>query len=437
VAGKNGGGVSTDASGLGERVRTARRELGLSQAQLAGEELTKGFISQLESGQVRPSIRSLQLIASRLSKPLDYFLGDERLETHKRVAFHRLAAEAAVERREWSAVGEHVREGLDAGATAGERASLLQLLGSAEVAVRSFERAFELITEALNLVTVESDPQLVAQLFYLRGSAYAGLAQLPAATESYEACRDVIERFELVDPRLRARVCISLGTMYRRLGRASKAIASYETALSLATRSSEMELAARGYMGVAVTHYDSGELEAAIAAYQRALELFRRIQDVDFELNASQSIADIQLESGDVATAKASAERVLSRAVEVGNARNASIAEVILSRVALREGRPDEALRKASHAEQVLRETKDRGQQADALGAMAAAYEGLGKTDEADAAYKASIDMYTSVNNYADRSEMAAEYARVLKARGEIDQAFAMLELARGGATAR
>src|SRR5512132_4647890 len=86
-------------NGLGARVRAARRERGFSQAQLAGEELTKGFISQVESGLVRPSVRSLQIIATRLGKSLDYFLGDAPLAAEKRLAFHRLAAEAAAERR--------------------------------------------------------------------------------------------------------------------------------------------------------------------------------------------------------------------------------------------------------------------------------------------------------------------------------------------------
>src|SRR3989442_1647127 len=81
------------ADTLGARVRAARQERGMSQAQLAGEELTKGFISQLESGSVRPSIRSLQLIASRLAKSLDYFLGDEPLSLQKRLAFFDLAAQ--------------------------------------------------------------------------------------------------------------------------------------------------------------------------------------------------------------------------------------------------------------------------------------------------------------------------------------------------------
>src|SRR5258706_6455457 len=94
--------VSMSGQTLGERVRAARREAGLSQAQLAGDELTKGFISQIESGLVRPSIRSLQYMASKLGRSLDYFIGDEPLAATKRVAFHRLAAEAAAERLDWS-----------------------------------------------------------------------------------------------------------------------------------------------------------------------------------------------------------------------------------------------------------------------------------------------------------------------------------------------
>src|SRR5258707_9982609 len=87
---------------LGDRVRSARRDAGLSQAQLAGDELTKGFISQIESDLVRPSIRSLQHIASKLGRPLDYFIADEPLSATKRATFHRFAAEAAAERLYWS-----------------------------------------------------------------------------------------------------------------------------------------------------------------------------------------------------------------------------------------------------------------------------------------------------------------------------------------------
>ena len=425
------------ASTLGERVRAARKELGLSQAQLAGDELTKGFISQLESGLVRPSIRSLQVIATRLAKPLDYFLGDEPLATGKRVAFHRLAAETAVERKDWAAVREQVGRALAEDPEPRERARFLLFLAEAEAAAASYERTFELVSSALGLVDVTTDAHLVASLLFVRGSTYGESGQLVAATEALETCRDTVERYEVLDPRLRSRLMVALGTAYRRLKRSSKALTSYEAALATATRASELTIAARGYMGIAATHYDAGEADAAISSYRRALDLFQRVSDVDFELNALQSIGIVQFEKGETAAAKASAQRAMARALEVGDAHWAAVAEVILARVALVEGDPDASLVKAQHGERILSEAGDRIQQADALGAIGAAQEALGRHSEADAAYRGSLDLYTTVGDLADRSGMAAEYARVLKARGDMDAAFAMLELARGALAAR
>lgn len=434
MGGNRRDGPSTLAGDLGARVRAARKDLGLSQAQLAGDELTKGFISQLESGVVRPSIRSLQLIAGRLGKPLDYFVGDESLSGGKRLAFHRLAAEAAAERREWDEVRQHVALGLDHAPDPRDRAALLHLLGRAECATRRFERTFDLVSEALSLLDAAADPELVANLLSLRGHAYAELGQLAASTEAYEAALAAVERQEVIDTRLRSRILISLGSVYRRTGRTTKAMAAYEPALAMASRSSELLLAARGFMGIAVTHYGSGEIDTAIDRYRRALELFQRAADIDFELSTLQSIATIQYEAGDLARARESTDRAMTRALEAGSVRWAGVAEVILARIALREGRSQEALAMARHAEEVLRDAGDRIQRADALGAVGAAYESLGLVDEADAAYRASIELYAEVNDVADRSGMAAEYARALRARGDMDGAFEMLELARTGA---
>src|SRR5207249_11612179 len=119
---------------VGERVRAARHALGLSQAQLAGDELTKGFISQVEAGLVRPSLRSLQIIASRLGRSLDYFIGDESLAGAKRRVFHRLASQAAIERRECAAVRREATSALSLQAQGGERATLLRYLAMADTA---------------------------------------------------------------------------------------------------------------------------------------------------------------------------------------------------------------------------------------------------------------------------------------------------------------
>lgn len=62
---------------LGARLRQARLEAGLSQRQLCGEEITRNMLSQIENGSARPSMDTLRYLASRLGKPISYFLEEQ------------------------------------------------------------------------------------------------------------------------------------------------------------------------------------------------------------------------------------------------------------------------------------------------------------------------------------------------------------------------
>lgn len=59
---------------LGERLRQARLEAGLSQRQLCGEEITRNMLSLIENGSAKPSMKTLQYLAGRLGKPVSFFL---------------------------------------------------------------------------------------------------------------------------------------------------------------------------------------------------------------------------------------------------------------------------------------------------------------------------------------------------------------------------
>lgn len=59
---------------LGEKLRLARLEAGMSQRQLCGEEITRNMLSLIENGSAKPSMKTLQYLASRLGKSVSYFL---------------------------------------------------------------------------------------------------------------------------------------------------------------------------------------------------------------------------------------------------------------------------------------------------------------------------------------------------------------------------
>ena len=59
---------------LGEKMRQARLEAGLSQGQLSQGLITRNMLSQIENGSARPSLSTLQALSSRLGKNVLYFL---------------------------------------------------------------------------------------------------------------------------------------------------------------------------------------------------------------------------------------------------------------------------------------------------------------------------------------------------------------------------
>lgn len=62
---------------LGQRLRQARIEQGLSQRQLCGDVITRNMLSQIENGSARPSMDTLSYLSARLNKPISFFLEED------------------------------------------------------------------------------------------------------------------------------------------------------------------------------------------------------------------------------------------------------------------------------------------------------------------------------------------------------------------------
>lgn len=62
---------------MGQRIRQARIEAGLSQRQLAGDAMTRNMLSALEHDGANPSVTTLKYLSEKLCKPIGYFFGEE------------------------------------------------------------------------------------------------------------------------------------------------------------------------------------------------------------------------------------------------------------------------------------------------------------------------------------------------------------------------
>ena len=93
------------AAEIGRRIRAARLERGMSLADLGGNELTRSFLSQVELGRSRISLKALAMVADRLGLPISHFL-DNSIQARDG------SAEWALDRAEVALAQQHPSESL-------------------------------------------------------------------------------------------------------------------------------------------------------------------------------------------------------------------------------------------------------------------------------------------------------------------------------------
>ncbi len=93
---------------LGQRIKQARLEAGLSQRQLCGEEITRNMLSQIENGSARPSMDTLRYFAARLGKSVSFFLEEDTVTSpNQRIM---VSARESFAKGEYGSVRELLRQ---------------------------------------------------------------------------------------------------------------------------------------------------------------------------------------------------------------------------------------------------------------------------------------------------------------------------------------
>lgn len=68
--------MELQAKKIGERIRQLRQKRGLTQKELAGEQMTRNMLSLIETGSALPSLASIAYLAEILDVPVDYFFSN-------------------------------------------------------------------------------------------------------------------------------------------------------------------------------------------------------------------------------------------------------------------------------------------------------------------------------------------------------------------------
>jgi tetratricopeptide (TPR) repeat protein len=272
--------VSEALQQIGERIRKARTETGLSQAQLGAPHFTRAYVSAIELGKVRPAMKSLEFMAEKLGKPAAYFLEDERAERRRQEHSAMVARSSQLisEGNTLEAI-ELLDTLLKRAVTPNERAALQRSLGRAYTQARRAPEAVAVLNEALRFFKVTNDPEQVARTRSQLGAAMLEMRTYVEAQQELESALAFMSKADVKDPLLKVHTLYNLGVSFYMRGDYQAAAEQFDRAAREGADVGDLRWQAGLFAGMGMSYSKLEDFEAAVMYLRKSEALFEAINN--------------------------------------------------------------------------------------------------------------------------------------------------------------
>ena len=415
------------ASDVGKRIRAARLARGMTLAQLGGSDLSRSFLSLVELGRSRISLRALSLVADRLELPISHFLADAPGTAAVELVLDHAEGALALQK---PAECLQLLDQMTVPPTLRLRA--LTLRGRALVANGEARAAIPVLQEALSLAEPQHDPPQETRLLYHLGSALydAGnyqeaLTYLDRALEGAIAGDD--------DPVLVGKITVYLGHILYIRDDVDGALKHYARARDLFGSFGDLKALACIYSGLSLAFQRKGDMTNALRYSKLSLGAFEAQQDARQAARELNNVAMKYRELNDLPQALECAREAVGRAVLIRASDLEALARSTLALVHLQLEDLDAAVREAEIVDQIA-DAESSPAQTDAWIVLAEVAERRSDRTRADELYRRALDDLKRNGWEFAYAEKALSYSLLLRRRGDTERA---LEYALQAAQAR
>ncbi|HYG92677.1 MAG TPA: helix-turn-helix transcriptional regulator, partial [Nocardioides sp.] len=263
---------TVDPTVLGARIRAARIVRGWTQTSLAGNDLSVGYVSRIENGDRRPTLRVLTTIADRLGTSLDDLLQGVTTVDYDEIRLGLSYAELALQNGEALDAEHQARTHLERAEGAGlddlvEQgrfvvARAMEALGQLDEAITEYEKLLENTT---GLTAIRCGIAL--------SRTYRLVGDLALAVDVGERLRPTLVRDGLDRTDEAVQLAMTVALAYIQRGDLSRAARICQQAVQTAEEIASPTARSAAYWNSSIVYSERGETQAAIALARRALAL--------------------------------------------------------------------------------------------------------------------------------------------------------------------
>jgi tetratricopeptide (TPR) repeat protein len=423
---------------VGARLKRLRLERGLSQRELAGPGVSYAYISRIEAGARRPSVKALRVLAQKLGVSADYLeTGREIRDVEEREL--RLT-DAELELRlaaDPSEPAKRLRDLLEEAVRAGDVSAMTRArvaLGFTSWQQGRPAEAVELLEDAIGSGVLS--PSARPEVYTTLGRALAASGKPDLAVQALEQCVDELDQEAVDDPMAQVRCLIYLSHALTDVGEFERAEEVLDDAVRRSEGLADPLARVRVYWSLARVSAREGRPTAALDNFRRALALLEATEDTVHLAKAHLGCAWTLISVGkaeEAAVHLQAAERLFGPSadpIDVAYLRT----EQAKHAVAL--GDADRAIRRAGEALEILGDA-DPAERGDALRALGAGLALKGDLESAEDAYRRSAELLAENGRPAEYSAALRGWAEVLRRQRRDTEALDVLERAAALAVAQ
>lgn len=434
------------AARVGTNIREVRTKLGMTQAQLAAPEFSISYISAIERGKIRPSLKALSVLARRLDVPLTFLLegspsgaAEARAVGYspadsgpdQKIDVDLLQASVLVQQCAYQQAEQLLLPIQPERITTDQVYRLYLLRGQVHLGASEYQEAVVDLRAAVSQGEALNDSEYIERARNLLGRAYFLLYNYTLAMENHQRCNSAIENGQVTDPVFSLDVFSNLANDYFRLGDLEKAVVFYHRALvTLEGMNRDSKSFAQKYMDISQQYKAAGKLSVAREYAMRSLAVYEMRDEQRLVGLTHQRLGKALEKQQNLDGAEQEYRQAITIERELKDEISASICHTCLAELLLKRGQTQEAEQEAQEALSFARSSDDAQTQGQALIALAQIRHQSGDFASADQFFTQALGLLDASNSHEIAAGAYFRFANLLEERGEVQRSLSAIKKA-------